>query len=433
MKPTGSQKKPRQFDVVILGAGISGLSAAYEIKKRNPKLTIAILEARDRIGGRIFSINLNQNLVSEHGAEWIGKTHKNLLRFCKEFKLKLEPHTYQECSYFQKRKHIPDTAYISAMKKLENALKKYKSLRGKKFSKLDHLSIRKMIASVCNQHELKIINEYYKAEFGEDIRYVAATRAILDHLTGGKNSHMDFHVVGGNTKIIQALGSFVGNNNIFLKQEVKKIKQNVAGAQIICANGSVWSAKKIICTIPATILSHVKFEPAMPKHMKGTLKKLRYGNIVKIILLFPKRFWKKEGYSHLSEGITEYLFHTTQGQKDKEGALSIFATGKRANELTKMSLVQIWDIMKNSFPPDINTKGIKPKKMFRHSWTHDRFAKGAYAVYHPDEWEKMHKYFGVSYKHVYFAGEYIAKMQGFMEGAAASGIESAKNVMRILK
>ncbi len=433
MTPVTSPTPSREFDVIILGAGISGLSAAYTIKKKSPKLRVAILEARDRIGGRMFTAELGNGLVSEYGAEWVGKTHKNMRRLCRELGVSLEPHTFKNYAYLQKGKHTPDPTLLNALKKLEKILERWPSIRGKNFKILDHMSIRHLIAKDCTKEEMDVLDRTYADEYGQDIRYVSALRAVADHLTGGKNSHMDFHIKGGNRKLIQSLGKFIGLKNIFLKKEVVKICQNKRNVYITCHDGTIWFAKKIICTLPAQIIAKIHFEPTMSKEMRSAVKNLKYGDIVKVILLFKKRFWKAEDYSQLSSGITEYVFHTTQGQRGKMGALCIHATGKRADSLTHMSINQIWERLKNSFPYYIDTRGIKPVKMFRHSWTHDPFVRGAYAVYQPDEWSRVQKYFGQPYNHIHFSGEYLASLQGFMEGASTTGIKAAKDIIKELK
>ena len=74
--------------VVVIGAGFAGLAAANYLKKK--KINVTVLEARNRIGGRVFSFNVpDENLVIELGAEWVGKSHERIISLCDEFKLEL--------------------------------------------------------------------------------------------------------------------------------------------------------------------------------------------------------------------------------------------------------------------------------------------------------------------------------------------------------
>ena len=416
-------------DVLILGAGISGLAAAHELMRK--KYSVKIVEARDRVGGRVWSAPLGEGLVGEYGAEWIGSTHTQMRKFAKEFGLTLMPHTFNDYEFMLKGERTPDPALKSALAKLEQILSK--DVDKKNFTKLDSMSLWKFLSASVSAKEMKVLNEIYSEEFGQDIRYVSAVRAVADHLTGGKNTHMDFRVKGGNTRLVEALARHIGEKNILLKHEVLSITQDNAGVLVECDNGARYFAKKVICTLPTQVIAHTHFSPTMSLRMRSVARNLKYGHILKTILLFPKRFWGREDFSQLSAGMTQYTFHSTQGQRGKKGALCIYAVGKRADKLGKMSMQRIWAELKKTFPKHIETKGIEPLKMLRHAWVHDRFVEGAYAVYQPKEWSHVQRYFSKPYGHVYFAGEYLAEMQGFMEGAARSGIEAAQKAMKVIK
>ncbi|MGZ5219433.1 MAG: flavin monoamine oxidase family protein, partial [Chitinophagaceae bacterium] len=91
-------KKPK---VVIIGAGFAGLSAAYYLYRK--KIDFIILEARNRIGGRVFSHNIDprENLVIELGAEWVGNSHTRLQNLCNEFGLELQNNQFESHLVYQ--------------------------------------------------------------------------------------------------------------------------------------------------------------------------------------------------------------------------------------------------------------------------------------------------------------------------------------------
>lgn len=92
--PNFSFAETKQKSVVIIGAGISGLAAAYKLKQNG--VSVTIIEARNRIGGRIFTHKFNDaNLTCELGAEWVGMSHTRLIELCKEFGLTLENHQFE--------------------------------------------------------------------------------------------------------------------------------------------------------------------------------------------------------------------------------------------------------------------------------------------------------------------------------------------------
>src|SRR5688572_2898676 len=85
-------KKPK---VIIIGAGFAGLSAAHYLHKKG--IDFVILEARNRIGGRVFSHNIDpsENLVVELGAEWVGNSHERVQNLCNEFGLSLQNNQFE--------------------------------------------------------------------------------------------------------------------------------------------------------------------------------------------------------------------------------------------------------------------------------------------------------------------------------------------------
>ena len=91
-------KKPK---VIIIGAGFSGLAAAYYLNRKN--IDFVMLEARNRIGGRVHShvIDQQENLVIELGAEWVGNSHKRLHDLCNEFDLKLDNNQFDSRLIYQ--------------------------------------------------------------------------------------------------------------------------------------------------------------------------------------------------------------------------------------------------------------------------------------------------------------------------------------------
>lgn len=430
-KETNNKSEEYDCDVLILGAGIAGLAAAHELVKK--KLSVKILEARDRVGGRVWSTELGGGLVGEYGAEWIGSTHTVMRKFAKEFHLTLEAHTFNDYEFMLEGENIADPALKSALVKLGQILSKWKNVKTRNFAKLDSMSLWKFLSKSVTAKEMRVLSEIYSEEFGQDIRYVSAVRAVSDHLTGGKNTHMDFHVKGGNTLLVEALAKHIGKKNILLSHEVVHIAQDHKGVIVECANGSKYFAKKVICTLPTQVIARTHFTPTMNLRMRSVARNLKYGHILKTILLFPERFWGKEDFSQLTTGVTQYTYHTTQGQRGKKGALCIYAVGKRADKLSKMNMERTWAELKKTFPKHVDTKSIKPIKMWRHAWSEDSFAVGAYAVYQPKEWSRVQRYFAKPYGHVYFAGEYLGEMQGFMEGAARSGIDAAKKVIKEVK
>lgn len=421
-----------EADVLVIGAGISGLAAAYELTKKKKK--VIMLEARERVGGRVWSVALGGGLVSEHGAEWIGTHHAHMRALANELGVPLEAHRYDESEYLSVRTHKKEPLYEVVGKKLDSIFSVLpKHATKKEMHALDRHTWRHFLARTFTKKELVIANDIYSAEYGANIGKVTALLPVHEHFTGGKTMHMDLHVVGGNSRLMEAIARAVGRRHIRLGHVVTNVVQDEQGVIVMCENGKVFLAKKLLVTVPLTTLRDVSFVPKLPRQILSYERTLRYGDIIKVILVFPKRFWKKENFAELSSGLAQYVFHTTQSQKGKRGALTVYAVGARADTLAKMSMSAIWKELKQALPKDIDTTGVSPGRMFRHFWREDPFVQGAYAYYQPHQEEDIQKVFAAPFLHAYFSGEHVGRFQGFMEGAAQSGIERARDIIASLK
>lgn len=422
----------REVDVLIIGAGISGLTAGYEFTKK--KQRIAVLEARGRVGGRVWTAHLGGGLVGEHGGEWIGAHHTHVRSLAKKLGIPLEAHTYSESEYISARTQEKEPLYDVVTQKLDkifSALPKHETKR--QLHALDRYTWRHFLARTFSKKELTIANDIYSAEYGASIAEVSALLPVHEHFSGGKTMHMDLHVKGGNSLLMDALARSIGKSHIHLEHIVTNIVQDEHGVVVVCANGSVWLAKKLLVTTPLTLLKDISFTPKLPSKIAAYEKSLRYGDIIKVTLVFPSRFWGKENFAELSGGLAQYVFHTTQSQKGKRGALTIYAVGARADKLARMSMSAVWKELKVALPKEVDTKGIKPERMVRHFWKEDSFAKGAYAYYQPHQEEDIQSVFSEPFLHTYFSGEHVGKYQGFMEGAAQSGFDRAHDIIALLK
>ena len=87
----------RKYSCIVIGAGLSGLAAALALQNQKPAWDVTVLEARERIGGRVFSFRFKQNpeLVSELGAEWVGESHERMKALCHDFGIPLKDHRFE--------------------------------------------------------------------------------------------------------------------------------------------------------------------------------------------------------------------------------------------------------------------------------------------------------------------------------------------------
>jgi monoamine oxidase len=437
-----------QKHCVVIGAGLAGLAAAYELTLRHWKVTV--LEASDRLGGRVLSHTFDQapHLVCELGGEWVGRDHKEMHRLCRIFRLKLIRHQY--CNSFMprgknKREKIyqPKDWCLSSdakkrFKRFAEEFKKMKDMERRQLDKLDWWTRLEMLG--FKQEDLLRRDLMDSTDFGESIRhasaYVAAAEYIsADGLTVDDTDEMDKKIAGGNIGLINKLACAVGCGNIRREYVVRHIKYNKRGVKVWADNKTPIEADACICAIPAHYLRKITWYPRPQKLIEAS-EQLQYARITKTVVLCRKRFWKlpprfKGGYSVFTDLASDFCFDASHGQKGTHGILCSYAIGEKADDIDCADEYELgeWivgDVAKAVYGRrEIET----PLAVKRQSWRKDEYTGGAYAFYRPGQWFGLREALAQPLGCVHFAGEHLSDdWQGFMEGAVETGLAAAKQL-----
>jgi monoamine oxidase len=150
-----------KYKVIIIGAGFAGLAAAYKLFQK--KIDFVILEARNRIGGRVFSYTMDEKekLIIELGAEWVGESHERLQNLCNEFGLelqdnKLETDLIYKGQYFKSRRG--HSHYSDAWEeKFASLVAAYKLMNEEQKIEMDKIDWwRYLVINGCNGRDLDL-------------------------------------------------------------------------------------------------------------------------------------------------------------------------------------------------------------------------------------------------------------------------------------
>ncbi len=413
--------------VIILGAGFAGLAAANALVKNGIKVTV--LEARNRIGGRVHSYKIpGEDLVVELGAEWVGDSHTRIKDLCGEFKLELmnnqfETHLVYKGEYSAKGKWNYSDDWNQ---KWKDILGKYEGMTGTQKKQLDSYDWwRYLVNSGCDGRDLDIRELLDSTDFGESIRHVSAYAALAEYAESSEKNEMDFKIKGGNGKLAEKLAEAVGEKNILLNHYVSKVDQTGANVKVTCKNGAIFTADKVICTLPTFSLNKVEWVPALPAEKVSAIKSLQYARINKHPVLFNEKFWP-EDFDLVTDLPAHYFYNATKNQPGPKGVLMSYTIGDKA------ALIANQD---DAFHTSIITQALQPafgdvqQKIGRHTnyyWGNDEFTRGAYALYKPGQLFTIMPVLKKSFMHTHFAGEHLADWQGFMEGALVTGEAAAK-------
>jgi monoamine oxidase len=422
--------QPARRSCIVIGAGLSGLAAAYALTKAHWSVTV--LEARDRIGGRVLSYSFPQapKLVCELGGEWVGASHERMRALCSEFNIELQDHRFATTLMRDgvvKRpgewKFSPQAE--SAFEKFRAQYKAYKQSDRLRLDRYDWWTWLQNIG--FNEDDLMLRDLMDSTDFGESIRHVSAFAAAAEYFESSPANEMDFKMTGGNSRLVNELVARVGAVNVRTSMPVEEIRQR-AGRVTVRAKGQTFDADACICTVPARVLEEIRFEPPLPSAQLAAAEELQYSRIVKNSVLCSERFWGAEDFSLVSDVTSHFYFHSTQRQPGTEGIMCSYAIGEKADVLAAQRDQRRTDIiMRDLIPLDSRAPQLA-RAVRSYAWQRDPYTRGAYALYRPGQWFKVRPLLQRPHGKVLFAGEHLADWQGFMEGAVVTGEKAAEEL-----
>lgn len=422
----------RKPSVIIIGAGFAGLAAAYALHKRG--IPVTVLEARNRIGGRVFSYPIDpaENLVIELGAEWVGCSHHRMQELCGVFKLPLinnqfDTHLIYKGVYHHKDDRHYSEEWETTFKRLKE---KFKTLSEDQQKELDRIDWwRYLVDNGCNGKDLDLQELFDSTDFGESIRNVSAYVAMAEYAGSSEKNEMDCKIEGGNGLLAERMADKIGRDNICLQHAVTRVVQDRRkGVKVICGNGQEFSADKLICTVPTFAARKIKWEPGLPTAQWQAMNELQYARINKNPMLFSKRFWKDESFDMVTDQLPHYFYHGTKGQQSDKGVLISYTIGDKAAVVANQKDQWRMAAVQQTLGPYFGDVTALLEKQVDYYWGNDEYSHGAYAIYGKGQWFGLVDELKKKHIHTYFAGEHLADWQGFMEGAIVTGETAAGQI-----
>lgn len=423
-------KRPK---VIIIGAGFAGMAAAYALHKKN--IEFIILEARNRIGGRVFSHNIDpgENLVIELGAEWVGNSHTRIQELCREFHLPLENNQFDTHLIYKGRYYRQkEWDYSDGWKeKFQSILDNYEKLTQQDKLRLDKMDWwRFLVNNGCQGMDLDLRELLDSTDFGESIRHVSAFAALAEYAESSEKNEMDLKIKGGNSRLAHAIAEKIGREKIKTGHTVHRIsQQQKGGVKVYTTDGQTFSADRIICTIATFAAKKIKWEPGLPLEQVNAMNELQYARINKNPLLFRERFWKDESFDMITDQSPHYFYHATKNQPSAKGVLISYTIGDKAAVVANQAEEWRTEMIRQTLEPHFGNLTEKLESQTNYYWGNDEYSFGAYALYGVNQWFRVRPILAKPHIHTHFAGEHLADWQGFMEGAINTGEEAARKVI----
>ena len=443
--------------VLVLGAGVAGLTAAYELQKSGYQVTL--LEGRDRIGGRVWSVRegFEDGMFAEIGAVRIASTHARLLDYLDELGLEKQEFPSGDSLFyiggerFMKREGEPwPIAGLADNEKTAGLGDLWGSYIQSNFAEFGDLSQGKFTADQVAQFDQLTWAEYlqqqgaseaflplYAADNGTEVFAIGALAWMMAEVID-KEWDQTYHIRGGNDMLPKRLAEEVGMDNILLGHKVVRIEPGPDSVTVIATDpdgkDASFTVDRVVCTLPFPMLRDVDISPAFPQDKTDTIAGLKLMNAGRGYVQTRTRFWKDEGIGGLKIALTdtpiERLWDLSEVQNpgSEKGMFVSYTMSKNADAYCGQTQDQreayTLDHIEKFFPQ------VKAEKLhfYHHCWKDDPWARGAWTDYLPGQWWM----FAVARRpegRVHFAGEHTSAWAGWMEGAIDSGQRVAAEIL----
>lgn len=418
--------------IIVLGAGLAGLYAAYLLKRAGRD--VLVLEARDRIGGRVDTRRTDDGLYYEMGAEWVGRNDRVLRALCEELKLPLSGHLLNT-QFLHEGTHIPAGEWEPAGKLRETIasfVKRFPDLSAEETARLQHIDWwHFLLKQGVPQEDAELLDLVRSTDFGEDMRFVPAYDVLYDYVVGGDGATATSErVEGGSSLIAERLASLIGKESIILSAEAIQVKTVGDTCTVTTADGKEYDGARVIAAVPTLAVSKIRWTPMLPPEREAAYDELNYCRITKTAVTFTERFWKDDAFELVTDRISHQIYHATQGEPGTSGVLISYATGDGATALARMSEAERVEEICAALAPLFGDVRPLVESSVCYAWGDDPYTGGAYPLFQGDERTTIKNLFPLPHGRVHFAGEHTARRYGFMEGAVESGARVAEEVIR---
>jgi monoamine oxidase len=430
--------------IVVVGAGFSGLAAAYELISVGYKVTL--VEPRGRLGGRVWSLDgLIRDKTVEAGGELIGTNQPMWAAFAKHLNIRFMDVDWGKEHQWPVRlngKLLPQNEAQKLWEEMREGLAKInddarKVNADEPWTSADAEALdRRTTAQWLDSLELsQRCRQALTIQLTAINGVLPAWQSYLANLAmikgGGVEDYWTqtdaLHCEGGAMLLADEMADEIGPAHFVIGKSVVGIKTEEKQATVTLSDGRKLEADDVILTAPASTWGRISFDPALPAGLTPQM-----GSNTKFLAVVKTRFWEKSklGSRALSDDIFSLAWEDTCGQPEAGGVcLTAYAGGPyadRARELTTEQRNEQYLAALEEVLPGIRQEFVKAKYV---NWQNDPWALGSYSFPAPGQVTTLGPVLHAGLGRLHFSGEHCSyAFIGYMEGALQSGVRTAKKI-----
>ncbi|MER6242195.1 flavin monoamine oxidase family protein [Streptomyces griseorubiginosus] len=447
-------------DVVVIGAGLAGLSAARDLVAAGK--SVAVLEARDRVGGRLLNHDLGDGQVTEIGGQFVGPTQDRILALAKDVGVE----TYRaevpgENVYVHDGRSkrfsghtppdllaLPDMGIaLARIGKAAARIDPAAPWKAPNALELDGMTYETWLRKAeITGGGVDLVNIFLNSAYGGEARDASALFSLWYVATFGDETHpgtmergtgttggaQDSRFVGGSQLVAQRLAVEL-DGRIHLSAPVRRVTQDSAGVTVVSDAGE-WHAEQVIVAIPPLLASRIVWDPLLPPQQDQLFQRLPFGTLMKCVAVYDKPFWRAEGLSGMGllrggSPIREMFDNTPQD--GGPGVLMGFLGGKEWRKWAHRPARERRGAVLRSFAQVVGERAFETLDYVEQDWTAEQWTQGGpTSIAAPGVLTSYGEWMGRAFGRVHWAGaEFSPYWNGFMDGAVRSGQDAAAELL----
>lgn len=441
------------LDVVVVGAGLAGLSVARRLHGAGCK--VRVLEARDRVGGRVLTTH-HAGAPFELGAQWVGPTQSRLRSLCEELDIELFAQYHRgkkildlDGKISTYRGRIPSVGVVNLLQTelLIRELERMAShvpldapYRARKSGEWDGMTLESWKRGIRgNRDGKKLFDLAVRTVFGAEPAEVSLLYFLfyLNSAGGFRKlveidgcAQQDRFVLGASNVLTRLAAEL--NGCVELSSPVRRIDRDDEGVTV-CTDEAELRARAVVVAVPPHLTSRIRYEPALPPLRDQLVQRWSMGATIKVLGFYQRTYWRDRGLSGeaiANRGPFSVVFDNTSRDGSVPCLLG-FVVGKHARRWTRMERGERRKIAEREFARLFSLESSAMVDFIEQDWSAEPWTGGCpVSSLAPGALTTFAEVWRAPVERIHWAGTETARhWNGYLEGALESAERVASEVL----